>query len=81
MRFYMPVARYVSTPKAETYCERSLMEQWGKKDQCVQWHCYAGKTALVTGGNSGIGWCCCMALAKQGAKVYLTARDPEKGER
>jgi len=40
-----------------------------------------GKTALVTGGNSGIGWCCCMALAKQGAKVYLTARDPEKGER
>ena len=39
----------------------------------------AGKTVLVTGGNSGIGWCCCMALAKKGAKVYLTSRDPEKG--
>ena len=36
---------------------------------------------LVTGGNSGIGWTCCMALSKQNAKIYLTARDLQKGQR
>jgi NAD(P)-dependent dehydrogenase (short-subunit alcohol dehydrogenase family) len=40
-----------------------------------------GKTVIVTGGNSGIGYAACMALAKQNAKVYLTARDLPKGER
>lgn len=40
----------------------------------------SGKTALVTGGNSGIGYACCLALAKQNAKVYLAARDLSKGE-
>ncbi|CAK0731708.1 hypothetical protein CVIRNUC_000032 [Coccomyxa viridis] len=39
----------------------------------------AGKTVIVTGGNSGIGWASCLALAKQNAKVYLTAREPQKG--
>lgn len=40
----------------------------------------SGKNVLVTGGNSGIGYACCLALAKQNAKVYLAARDPSKGE-
>ncbi|CAL8465703.1 g5239 [Coccomyxa elongata] len=39
-----------------------------------------GRTAIVTGGNSGIGFATCLALAKQNAKVYLTAREPQKGE-
>jgi NAD(P)-dependent dehydrogenase (short-subunit alcohol dehydrogenase family) len=38
------------------------------------------KNILVTGGNSGIGYASCLALAKQNAKVYLTARDLSKGE-
>eukprot|EP01031_Cornospumella_fuschlensis_P037139 gene37139-45081_t len=34
----------------------------------------AGKVAIVTGGNSGIGLETCKALASAGAKVYLCSR-------
>jgi len=39
----------------------------------------AGRTALVTGGNSGIGWQVCLQLATHGARVRLASRDPGKG--
>ncbi|KAK9918036.1 hypothetical protein WJX75_000706 [Coccomyxa subellipsoidea] len=39
-----------------------------------------GKTAVVTGGNAGLGFAICLALAKQNAHVVLTARDPQKGQ-
>jgi NAD(P)-dependent dehydrogenase (short-subunit alcohol dehydrogenase family) len=38
-----------------------------------------GKTALITGGNSGIGRETAIALARMGARVTVTARDPERG--
>ncbi len=41
----------------------------------------AGKTALVTGANSGIGLEACVVFAKEGARVTMVARDHEKGER
>ena len=36
-----------------------------------------GKRAIVTGASRGIGRCCALALAKEGARVCVTARDEE----
>lgn len=38
-----------------------------------------GRTALVTGGTAGIGLATCVALARAGARVVLTTRDPQRG--
>jgi NAD(P)-dependent dehydrogenase (short-subunit alcohol dehydrogenase family) len=38
------------------------------------------RTALVTGGNRGIGFEACRQLARTGLRVVLTARDSVKGE-
>lgn len=38
------------------------------------------RTALVTGGNRGIGFEACRQLARSGLRVVLTARDAERGE-
>lgn len=40
----------------------------------------AGKIAVVTGGNRGMGFETCRQLAGRGARVVLTSRDPAKGE-
>jgi NAD(P)-dependent dehydrogenase (short-subunit alcohol dehydrogenase family) len=41
----------------------------------------AGKTYIVTGGNSGIGLITVQQLARQGARVILACRRPGEGER
>ena len=38
------------------------------------------KTALVTGGNGGIGTAICEGLLKAGFKVFLAARNPDAGK-
>jgi NAD(P)-dependent dehydrogenase (short-subunit alcohol dehydrogenase family) len=40
----------------------------------------AGKTALVTGGNSGIGYQAALELARHGAHVLIGSRDKVRGE-
>jgi NAD(P)-dependent dehydrogenase (short-subunit alcohol dehydrogenase family) len=40
----------------------------------------AGKVAVVTGGNRGMGFETCRQLGRRGARVVLTSRDSEKGE-
>ena len=39
----------------------------------------SNKTALVTGGNKGIGFAICQGLLDKGFDVFLTARDADKG--
>src|ERR1700742_4148750 len=39
-----------------------------------------GRTAVVTGGNTGVGFETARALADRGARVLLACRDPRKGE-
>jgi NAD(P)-dependent dehydrogenase (short-subunit alcohol dehydrogenase family) len=39
-----------------------------------------GKTALVTGGTSGIGFYTALGLAQRGAVVYITGRDQARGQ-
>lgn len=41
---------------------------------------FAGKTALVTGGTSGIGKATALSLAKQGANVVITGRRATEGQ-
>jgi NAD(P)-dependent dehydrogenase (short-subunit alcohol dehydrogenase family) len=40
----------------------------------------AGRIAVVTGGNRGMGFETCRQLGRRGARVILTSRDPAKGE-
>ncbi len=41
----------------------------------------SGKTALVTGGNSGIGLAIARGLSRAGARVAICGRNPEKNKR
>lgn len=39
-----------------------------------------GKKAIITGGNSGLGLACSVALAESGAEVFILARNMEKSQ-
>lgn len=41
----------------------------------------SGKKAIITGGNTGLGFKTTLELARRGAAVMIGSRDPENGER
>lgn len=49
---------------------------WTTKDLPDQ----SGRTALVTGANSGLGYWTSVGLARRGARVLLACRDPRRAE-
>jgi NAD(P)-dependent dehydrogenase (short-subunit alcohol dehydrogenase family) len=53
-----------------------MSEKWTAEQMPDQ----AGRTAVVTGANSGLGLCAAQALAAAGADVVLACRNTEKGE-
>src|SRR5512134_1200345 len=53
-----------------------VANQWTSEDIPDQ----RGKVAVVTGGNSGIGYEAARALAAKGARVILAVRSVEKGQ-
>ncbi|CAL5223524.1 g6055 [Coccomyxa viridis] len=66
----------ISTPAIPDIEERLNRYEWDRMNLPD----LTGKTALVTGGNSGLGFSICLALAKKNAHVILTARDAQKGQ-
>jgi NAD(P)-dependent dehydrogenase (short-subunit alcohol dehydrogenase family) len=57
--------------------ETDAMSRWTAADLPDQ----TGRTVIVTGANSGLGLETSRALAAAGARVIMTARDPERGRR
>lgn len=49
-----------------------------RRDRSAQ--CLIGKTTIVTGANTGIGFCTALEFAKRGAKVIIACRDRVQGE-
>jgi NAD(P)-dependent dehydrogenase (short-subunit alcohol dehydrogenase family) len=50
--------------------------KWKPPDQLPD---LRGRTAIVTGANSGIGWHCALGLAARNARVVLACRDAARG--
>lgn len=53
-----------------------MSRQWTPADIPSQ----SGKRVIITGANSGIGYCAAYRLARKGAHVILACRDRQKGE-
>ncbi|EFA10518.1 retinol dehydrogenase 12 [Tribolium castaneum] len=47
---------------------------------CRSHKCLTGKTAIITGANTGIGFETALDFAKRGARVILACRDPKKAD-
>lgn len=54
----------------------SGMPRWKSSDIPDQ----SGRTAIVTGGNSGLGYYTCLELARHGARVVLASRSDVRGK-
>ena len=53
-----------------------MSDEWTPRDIPDQ----TGRRAIVTGGNSGIGWPTALELARAGAEVMIASRDEDKAQ-
>ncbi len=60
----------------ERACKASAMTRWTPADLPDQ----TGRTALVTGANSGLGFHTSLELARKGSRVLMACRNPAKAQ-
>ena len=57
-----------------------LVTKWAKGGQCTSKARLEGKTVLITGANTGIGWETALDLARREAEIHILCRDAKKGK-
>lgn len=72
---------YVAVP-ISVVIALGLLRKWRSKNwgKCVTNTCLRGKTFLITGANSGIGYETAKALVKRKARVIFACRDVVKAK-
>src|SRR5919202_2083621 len=86
---YGRTTRHAGSKRTELalgYCRIRTAPRGGQGLQMAEWNVarlpsQAGKTAVVTGATSGLGFYTALALAGAGAAVVLAGRSEAKGQR
>lgn len=85
----LPTARRMTAGVADALVEASVVASFtkvgiGLRRRLEDWQeppSMTGRTAVVTGGTSGIGLAAAIAMGRLGAAVHIVGRDPERAAR